>query len=310
MLNKDFAGTTASIAKSFTNPAQIVKQDNWGELLGQAVQNYQTAKYKNDASEALAAGDMAGFENNLARINPIAAANYKLQQQQSEENNRYKQIELALRKQALEQKQNQSGLTNAAKNYEYLLGQGMSPEQARAIAFGGNTEAVGGALVSGGLDSLGMAGAKEYDKQKGAALAKEEAKQREKAQLYENNISDIDDLINSISQNPGTVGWTAPYVTAIARLTGADDAYLGQRGENVRKLGTIQNNLISEAKAAGQSGINTVAEIEQATKGLNENSSAPEVLGALKAMRNSISKLREKQNKAGNDANNDPLGLR
>lgn len=200
MLNKDFAGTTASIAKSFTNPAQIVKQDNWGELLGQAMQNYQKAKLTNDAGEALAAGDMNGFENNLARINPIAAANYKLQQRQSEENNRYKQIELALKRQALEQQASQSNLTNATKNYEYLLGQGMPPQQARAIAFGGNTEAVGGALVSGGLDSLGMAGAKEYDKQKGAALAKEEAKQREKAQAYDSNISDIDDLIVSIEK--------------------------------------------------------------------------------------------------------------
>lgn len=80
MLNKDFAGTTASIAKSFTNPAQIVKQDNWGELLGQAVQNYQTAKYKNDASEALADaianGDEAAQTAAAARLDPRGTYNY------------------------------------------------------------------------------------------------------------------------------------------------------------------------------------------------------------------------------------------
>lgn len=310
MLNRDFASVTANIIKNTRPEIAAPKQDNWGEMLGQAVQNYQTAKYKNDASEALASGDMAGFESNLARLNPIAAANYKLQQQKEEQNNKYKQFELALKRQALEQQASQSNLTSAAKNYEYLMGQGMSPEQARAIAFGGNTEAVGGALVSGGFGGLGMAGAKEYDEQMGKELAKEEAKQREKAQLSESNLADIDDLIASIQDNPGTVGWTAPYVTAIARVTGADDNYLRQRGENVRKLGTIQNNLIAEAKAAGQSGINTVAEIKQATKGLNENSSAPEVLGALKAMRTSISKLRDKQKIGTGNTDNDPLGLR
>lgn len=103
MLNRDFASVTANIIKNTRPEMTAPKQDNWGEMLGQAVQNYQTAKYKNDASEALASGDMAGFESNLARLNPIAAVNYKLQQQKEEQNNKYKQFELALKRQALEQ---------------------------------------------------------------------------------------------------------------------------------------------------------------------------------------------------------------
>lgn len=62
----------------------------------------------------------------------------------------------------------------------------------------------------------------------------------------------------------------------------ADD--LRKRGEVIRNLGSIRNDLIAQAKANGQSGINTAREIEMATAGLNENSSAEEILGALDYM--------------------------
>ena len=68
--------------------------------------------------------------------------------------------------------------TSDVKNFEYLLASGYSPEQARAIAFGGNTEAVGNALVTGDLSRpLGQKGNDEYDKQMGKALAEERIKQ-------------------------------------------------------------------------------------------------------------------------------------
>ena len=57
----------------------------------------------------------------------------------------------------------------------------------------------------------------------------------------------------------------------------ADD--LRKRGEVIRNLGSIRNDLIAQAKANGQSGINTAREIEMATAGLNENSSAEEISG-------------------------------
>ena len=78
---------------------------------------------------------------------------------------------------------------------------------------------------------------------------------------------------------------------------GTDEDFLAKRGSVVRSLGEIQNGLIAEAKGAGQSGINTIAEIRQATKGLDENSSKGEILGALKAMQDSIDRMRARMNK-------------
>ena len=76
-------------------------------------------------------------------------------------------------------------------------------------------------------------------------------------------------------------------------MTGNESAqdYLINRGNAYRQLGNIKNDLIAKAKASGQSGINTAKEIEQATAGLNENSSPEEILGALDAMYKSTSRL-------------------
>lgn len=182
--------------------------------------------------------------------------------------------------------------TSDVKNFEYLLTNGYSPEQARAIAFGSNTEAVGNALVSGDLSKpLGQSGSTEYDKRMGKALAEEEIKRKEQIRLQTQNIDRIEDLKNDIKKNPDAVSWAAPILTPVARLLGDKD-YLASRGSILRKLGMIQNDLIAEAKSHGQSGINTIAEIEQATKGLNENSSEAELLAALEAMQASMNKLR------------------
>lgn len=71
----------------------------------------------------------------------------------------------------------------------------------------------------------------------------------------------------------------------------ADD--LRKRGEVIRNLGSIRNDLIAQAKANGQSGMNTAREIEMATAGLNENSSAEEILGALDYMTEAAKKIHE-----------------
>lgn len=68
---------------------------------------------------------------------------------------------------------------------------------------------------------------------------------------------------------------------------------LRKRGEVIRNLGSIRNDLIAQAKANGQSGINTAREIEMATAGLNENSSAEEILGALDYMTEAAEKIHE-----------------
>ena len=72
-----------------------------------------------------------------------------------------------------------------------------------------------------------------------------------------------------------------------------DTDNLRKRGQIVRNLGNIRNDLIAQAKANGQSGINTAREIEMATAGLNENSSAEEILGALEYMEKAAQEIRD-----------------
>ena len=180
--------------------------------------------------------------------------------------------------------------TTKQQNYEWLLGQGYTPEQAMAMTFGSGTEAIGGALVNG---DLGVKGQQTYEAAKGKAKAENE----QRLNLAEENDARIGNTINLIKKNPETVGVYAPLQTVAARVLGTDDDFLAKRGSVVRSLGEIQNGLIAEAKGSGQSGINTIAEIKQATKGLDENSSKGEILGALKAMQDSISRMRAKMNK-------------
>ena len=114
---------------------------------------------------------------------------------------------------------------------------------------------------------------------------------------YRNIIYNLDNLKNLIKENPNLVGPYAPISAAASRYTGgtfgmnADD--LRKRGEVIRNLGSIRNDLIAQAKANGQSGINTAKEIEMATAGLNENSSAEEIIGALDYMAEAAKKIHE-----------------
>ena len=107
----------------------------------------------------------------------------------------------------------------------------------------------------------------------------------------------MNNLKNLVEENPNLVGPYAPISAAVSRYTGgtlgmnADN--LRKRGEVIRNLGSIRNDLIAQAKANGQSGINTAREIEMATAGLNENSSAEEILGALDYMTEAAEKIHE-----------------
>ena len=183
--------------------------------------------------------------------------------------------------------------TTKQQNYEWLLGQGYTPEQAMAMTFGSGTEAVGGALVSG---DLGIKGLNAYEAEKGKQLAQQEAKQAENIQQFSSSMENIKELQNQIRKDPSVFGIQSIYKVPISRvgaLTGNESAqdYLINRGNAYRQLGNIKNDLIAKAKSSGQSGINTAKEIEQATAGLNENSSPEEILGALDAMYKSTSRL-------------------
>lgn len=183
--------------------------------------------------------------------------------------------------------------TTKQQNYEWLLGQGYTPKQAMAMTFGSGTEAVGGALVSGELSGKGI---NAYEAEKGKQLAQQEAKQAENIQQFSSSMENIKELQNQIRKDPSVFGIQSIYKVPISRvgaLTGNESAqdYLINRGNAYRQLGNIKNDLIAKAKESGQSGINTAKEIEQATAGLNENSSPEEILGALDAMYKSTSRL-------------------
>lgn len=272
-----------------------------------------------DLADAIKSGDETAINNAYAQLNPSGYVDYL---NKIKANRDASDLEFARQKELLDiENKNAMGLarlkdalggtpTSAARNYEYLKRQGLSDNEAMAIAFGGNTEAVGGALASGNLGSKGIGA---YDAAKGKALAEQEAKREEIENATNISLNNIDDLKAQIQKNPSVFGiqsWYKLPISRISALTGNESAqdYLVNRGSAYRQLGNIKNDLIAKAKAAGQSGINTAREIEQATAGLNENSSPDEILGALSAMQKSAKDLLKINQ--GNNSQDDPLGLR
>lgn len=160
-----------------------------------------------------------------------------------------------------------------------------------------NTGYQSGDVVNGYV----MTGNKKYDDAYLAQAGKNAAEQQKIAanadKNYRNAVYNLDNLKNLVKENPNVVGPYAPIGAAVSRYTGgtfgmkADD--LRKRGEVIRNLGSIRNDLIAQAKANGQSGINTAREIKMATAGLNENSSAEEILGALDYMTEAAKKIHE-----------------
>jgi hypothetical protein len=112
-------------------------------------------------------------------------------------------------------------------------------------------------------------------------------------------LNNIDYAEGLIRDNKNLVGVYSPATSTLGRLSGGtlgmSKEELGTRGEIARSIGTIKNNLIAQARSNGQTGINTMTEINQATAGLDENSSAEELLGALKAMRNIAERIQTQQ---------------
>lgn len=132
-------------------------------------------------------------------------------------------------------------------------------------------------------------------RQAGSLAAKSASEKKEKEEISQNQSEAIDRLISDIDANPDLLGVYSPYKAMASRLTGGALGYskeeLENRGDLIRQVGAIQNNILAEARAAGQTGINTMAEIRQATKGLDENSSSEEIKGALRALKKAKNKL-------------------
>lgn len=128
-----------------------------------------------------------------------------------------------------------------------------------------------------------------YQRKAGSLQAEKEGKQEEQIGTAETQAGNIDNLISDIQKNKDLLGIYSAPRAGIARLTfgraGYNPEQLEKRGSMIRQLGEIQNSIIQKARAAGQVGINTISEIRQATKGIDENTSAEEIIGALQYMK-------------------------
>lgn len=309
MLNKDYAGINSRIGLGAIQNATVVGKDrpDLGKALADAYSQYDSYNKQQALTNALKNNDQNAINSAMADINPMAYAQMLKSDAQRAEDRQWAVDDMATKhRYDLElAKAKDKEFTTAQRNMAYLQEMGYSPKEAAMLVYGGQNPSLDMAM-------LNSKGQDAHDKKIGEHLAEEQIKQDKMRQ----NDERLNSVITHIEDNPSTVGMYAPLKTAVARALGGlgDKEWLNKRGYSSRALGEIQNNLIAEAKMSGQSGINTAREIEQATKGLNENSSQAEILGALSAMQDSISRLRKQQKtpslKSVNNNGTDPFGIR
>ena len=152
-----------------------------------------------------------------------------------------------------------------------------------------------------------------YQKKAGFLQAQREGEQAQALEASENQAGNIDRLISDISQNKDLLGIYSAPRAGLARLTMGQAGYtpeqMEKRGSLIRQLGEIQNSIIQKARAAGQVGINTISEIRQATKGIDENTSAEEIIGALQYMKEKEQDLINRMSKSGKSDYKSKYGL-
>ena len=152
-----------------------------------------------------------------------------------------------------------------------------------------------------------------YQKKAGSLQAQREGEQAQALEASENQAGNIDRLISDISQNKDLLGIYSAPRAGLARLTMGQAGYtpeqMEKRGSLIRQLGEIQNSIIQKARAAGQVGINTISEIRQATKGIDENTSAEEIIGALQYMKEKEQDLINRMSKSGKSDYKSKYGL-
>lgn len=147
---------------------------------------------------------------------------------------------------------------------------------------------------------LGLGGQVEAEKTLGKEKAQEQVKRETAARDSSNRIARIDSLIDRSQKYKDLL---QPYSAAQAELGkwtsyGMSDEDRMTRGELIRDVSDIKNDLIARARQNGQTGINTAREIELATKGI-ESSDWATLVGGLNALKNYekvVSALEDGQN--------------
>jgi len=129
---------------------------------------------------------------------------------------------------------------------------------------------------------------KQAEKNRADADSENAKKLQEAKRAFQTINAQIDSVLQDVEANPNLTGAYAPFKTFLGRYSpigGYDSGELVKRGALLRGIADIKNNLIAQAKANGQSGINTAREIEQATAGISADTSTEELIGALNYMK-------------------------
>ena len=300
MLRNNIAGTLSSIGLGAVQKANVVGEDkDLGQAIAKGINDWGDFGRKKALVDAMQSGDMEQVNKAYAAYDPEAYAKQMFANEQSKQErewqladnetefNRKKQLEAIKFANDMElEKEKRKNGTTAQQNMSYLQSLGYTPEEAASLYYSGQNPNMNIAM-------LGQKGFEAYDKEMGKGLAEMQKRNR----IEQESDDRLSAVRKHLQENPSTVGIWAPLQAFAVRLnpnkSEKDQNWLKARGYSSRALGEIQNALIAEAKSAGQSGINTAREIEQAAKGLNENSSLEEVLGALDAMQDSIGRLRK-----------------
>ena len=132
-----------------------------------------------------------------------------------------------------------------------------------------------------------LGGKVEEEKTLGRERAQEQVKRETAAKDASNRVVRIDSLIERSQKHKDLL---QPYSSAQAELGkwtsyGMSDNDRITRGELIRDVSDVKNDLIARARQNGQTGINTAREIELATKGI-ESSDWATLVGGLKALKN------------------------
>lgn len=294
---------------------------NAGAGLASGVEKLANAFLQKKRNEGLASGleqiqggDWEGGVNTIAQTDPNTAlglVQYKqrqddaiaLQQMKDAARNQltpYQQEMLALKRQQLAQSGGANPF-NSKNEFINLMGIRNNPQVWDSLPDDQK------ALVNARLSYMSNAPENLYDisyqKKAGSLQAQREGEQAQALETSESQAGNIDRLISDVSQNKDLLGVYSAPRAGLARLTMGHAGYtpeqLEKRGSLIRQLGEIQNSIIQKARAAGQVGINTISEIRQATKGIDENTSAEEIIGALQYMKEKeqdlINRMRSQQ---------------
>ncbi len=132
---------------------------------------------------------------------------------------------------------------------------------------------------------------KSYQGQRGKDVAKQEMTDIQNAQQSQQQQQNLSNAINLVDTLPDNL--FMPYADISSGIGTISKGKFGmspeeneQYGYLERTIGSIENDLIAKARSKGQSGINTIAEIRQAAKGLQLGRGKQRLKGALQAMYN------------------------